>query len=340
MPTCQAATSLVIKISNKFQRKTLPLMAGISLFAILLLTSPHILNVNAAVDCGSVSDCEKKQAEIQAKLDTANNLLNQTLNSINQLSSQLTVTVAELNTVQANINTVKGNLDEINQNLADRNQKLSDKILIRNTLLRNYSKKNIVSDLELFFTRNENFSGFQLSTYVYAFNKAANEDTVNMISALNAEIKTFEQNKAEAETLKKNLETAQSNLVALQRDLDAKKATAQAQATALDQKTTQYEKDLEALQSKILNLKYGDETGSVGDYEQPGSKTPDAPFKPAFAAFSYGAYTHNNGMSQYGAKGRADSGQSYTDILKFYYKVGMTKPSNFPTSIAFRVMAR
>lgn len=38
-----------------------------------------------------------------------------------------------------------------------------------------------------------------------------------------------------------------------------------------------------------------------------------------FAVFSFGAYTHRRGMSQYGAKGRAEDGQSYRDILKAYY---------------------
>jgi peptidoglycan hydrolase CwlO-like protein len=38
-----------------------------------------------------------------------------------------------------------------------------------------------------------------------------------------------------------------------------------------------------------------------------------------FAVFSIGAYTHRNGMSQWGAKARADGGQSYTQILNAYY---------------------
>jgi peptidoglycan hydrolase-like amidase len=39
-------------------------------------------------------------------------------------------------------------------------------------------------------------------------------------------------------------------------------------------------------------------------------------------------------MSQYGAKGRADSGQDYKAILKFYYKVGIVSPSGFPKTIS------
>lgn len=204
MSPCQKKNSESTKSRYKIFKKATLLVAG-CIFLLIPFLFPYFktISVSAAVDCGSVSECEKKQAEIQAKLDNTNNLLNQTLNSINQLSSQLNVTVAELSNVQTNINTVKSNLEEINQNLADRNQKLANKIAIRNTLLRNYSKKNIISDLELFFTRNENFSGFQLSTYVYAFNKAANEDTLNIIGGLNAEIKTFEKTNLKQKVLRK-----------------------------------------------------------------------------------------------------------------------------------------
>ncbi len=45
-------------------------------------------------------------------------------------------------------------------------------------------------------------------------------------------------------------------------------------------------------------------------------------FSPAFAFFSIGAYTHRLGMSQYGAKARADAGQNFRDILKAYFPSG------------------
>ncbi|MEK7556560.1 MAG: SpoIID/LytB domain-containing protein, partial [Patescibacteria group bacterium] len=45
-------------------------------------------------------------------------------------------------------------------------------------------------------------------------------------------------------------------------------------------------------------------------------------FSPAYAAFSFGA-PHFKGMSQYGALGRAKSGQKYDEILKAYYGGGV-----------------
>jgi predicted nucleic acid-binding Zn-ribbon protein len=38
-----------------------------------------------------------------------------------------------------------------------------------------------------------------------------------------------------------------------------------------------------------------------------------------FGVFSIGAYTHRNGMSQWGAKARAEAGQTYQQILSAYY---------------------
>lgn len=345
MPKPRTKTQIPsVSLTRNTRRSLFYITMGLSVFILSFIINTPVLTY-AEDTCKKISDLsdraacyEKKERETQTKLNNARALLDSTLNNINQLSSQLTVTQSQLDGVQNDINKIKKDLDEINQNLSDTNQKLSDKISIRNSLLRNYSKKNILNDLELFFARNENanLSGFQLSSYLYAFNKAANEETLKIISALNSEIQGFEQDKKTAEELKGKLETAQKNLISLTNDIAARKSTAQSQANELLQKTARYEKELEDLQSKILSLKYSDENGSVGDYEQPTSKTPSAPFKPAFAAFSYGAYTHGNGMSQYGAKGRADGGQGYKDILKFYYKVGTTKPDSFPKSISVK----
>ena len=38
-------------------------------------------------------------------------------------------------------------------------------------------------------------------------------------------------------------------------------------------------------------------------------------------------------MSQYGAKGRAQDGQNYEEILKFYYKTDVEEKDNFPDTI-------
>ena len=83
---------------------------------------------------------------------------------------------------------------------------------------------------------------------------------------------------------------------------------------------------LSAKQQEILNAKSGGFTASVGDSEL--ADDYNASIKgfresaPAgsFAVFSFGGYTHRKGMSQYGARGRAQqNNQNANQILKTYY---------------------
>jgi len=276
---------------------------------------------------------EEKEEETIKKLNETKDKIEGVQNQLEKLSSQLNVTDEELDQVQVSINSIKSELEIIKSNLEDRKQKLEDKINFRNSILRTYAKRSVLSDLELFFS-SKGLSGFQLSNLTYSVNKSINSRSLEVIGLLNDEISTFEENKKEAEELKFKMETTQANLVSLKNELDLKKGDAEEEHKDLEEKKEDYEEELEELQNNILILKSGDENGTVGDYEQPEVKTPDPPFKPAFAAFSYGAYTHYNGMSQYGAKGRADDGKDYEDILKFYYKSGVKKKDDFPSKIS------
>lgn len=95
---------------------------------------------------------------------------------------------------------------------------------------------------------------------------------------------------------------------------------------------------LTARQQEIIAAKSGTFTTSVGDVplaDDPNAAPSYNPgFSPAFGGFSFGAYTHRNGMSQYGAKGRADAGQNAEQIIAYYYP-GSTLNKNYsvPSSI-------
>lgn len=83
---------------------------------------------------------------------------------------------------------------------------------------------------------------------------------------------------------------------------------------------------LSAKQQEVLGLKSGTFQTTVGDVplaDDPNSRPDYNPgFSPAFAAFSFGA-PHYKGMSQYGALGRAKSGQGAEEILRAYYGGGI-----------------
>jgi peptidoglycan hydrolase CwlO-like protein len=83
-------------------------------------------------------------------------------------------------------------------------------------------------------------------------------------------------------------------------------------------------RELSQKQQAILSARSGSTVTSAVNISSGSDIKATIAFKPqaprnSFAAFSFGAYSHRKGMSQYGAKGRANKGQSYKDILKFYY---------------------
>jgi len=89
-----------------------------------------------------------------------------------------------------------------------------------------------------------------------------------------------------------------------------------------------YKAQLSAKQKEILAARSGSFTSAVGEVPVSNIACSGPPGSPSycnpgggtwFAVFSFGAWTHHKGMSQYGAKGGAEDGQNYRDILKAYY---------------------
>jgi len=308
----------------------------------------EIEDLDDRADCyaNKIEDKQDEYESTSKKLDDIRKKKNQISSTISQYQSELNVTQAQIDELQAQIDEISAELDIIRENLTDRRDRLIDKIKFRDQVIRNYSKKSIKNDLELFFSFspfNTNLGGFQYLSNSYMIRKYLSEDAVKWIYILNSEIDTFEEDKLEAQNIKDELEGTQNQLYTLKRDLDNKKASAQNEYGNLENTEGDYEEklfnleteiaELSSKQQAILNQKYGTGTGSVGDYEATKVDTPNPPFKPAYAAFSYGAYTHYKGMSQYGARGRAEKGKDYEDIIKFYYGEDVKEKGDFPSKI-------
>ncbi|HXK52404.1 hypothetical protein H6802_00975 [Candidatus Nomurabacteria bacterium] len=317
------------------------------LLPFLLLTT--VLSYSAFADsCKNIEDlddrekCYAKEYEsTEKKLQDVREQKDSVSKKISDLSSALTVKNEEIVELQNEIAAMNSVLNQINQTLEDKNLQMAKKIELRNGMLRTFAKKGNLSttDFELIFGTaavSENLTGFQYATLNYIFEKSLNSDAIRTIKVLQTEIQNFERDKKEAEDLKLELESAQSNLLVLKNSLSSEKASAEGQYSELSDKEKSYSQklsDISAKQQEILNLKAGGDNGTVGDYDSPSWKVPEPPFSPAFGAFSYGAYTHYKGMSQYGAKGRAEAGQDYKDIIKFYYKQDVKEKDDFPSKI-------
>jgi len=135
---------------------------------------------------------------------------------------------------------------------------------------------------------------------------------------------------------KSNLKKNQISLAGLKQQVDKQVAFLKTEVS----KTEGFFAQIAAKQQELLALKAGGFSTSVGDVspaDDPASRPDYNPgFSPAFAAFSFGA-PHRKGMSQYGAYGRAKSGQTVEQILKAYYGDGIEIKKDYSTGINIRV---
>lgn len=122
-------------------------------------------------------------------------------------------------------------------------------------------------------------------------------------------------------TDKTNLEKNKVTLSSLQVQVSEKQKFLSSEVA----KVETYLTTLNAKQQEIINAKSGGFTASVGDSDLADDVKAsikgfrDSAPAGSFAVFSFGGYTHRKGMSQYGARGRAQNGQKTNQILKAYY---------------------
>lgn len=293
------------------------------------------------LDCyeREIEEEREKEQETNQELSDIRAEKNSVLGKINNLSSKISVTQGEINSLQADINEMSSKLDKISKALKTRKAKLDKKSRLRDKVLRDHYRTSTLSNLELFASflpqssSTGKLTGFQYSTFKFLFGETITTDATQLIKVLSLEIKSYKADKKEAESLKSELETAQANLLATKQQLDSQKKLVQENLSGIESeegevagKLSDIQSEISKLSSKqqaIISAKSGE--GYISGYEPAGYSLPDAPFSPAFAGMSYGAYTHYKGMSQYGAKGRADDGQDYKDIIKFYYDAGVNK---------------
>jgi peptidoglycan hydrolase-like amidase len=145
------------------------------------------------------------------------------------------------------------------------------------------------------------------------------------IEKINGEFTSLSEIKADLDKQKKDLDDSYA-LVQAEKDKLQKELNAQVAAkSSLTKRINGLNAELSDLQYQLVISRQGgthvnpesvpsggDTWGSLAGFRE------SAP-SGSFALFSIGAYTHRNGLSQWGAKARAEVGQNYTQILQGYY---------------------
>ena len=248
------------------------------------------------------------------------------LEKLRQLSKDATTPLeSEVKTLEARIAAARAGIVRAKQEVADLELDISDrevelglqyKIFLERVRVQ-YKKSRALNPLLIYLAGQDAAS----VTKDLAYQSSVKARDNQLIQSLEGVIASLE-----ADTI--TLEKKQTQLAALEAQLDEQAAFFRGEIS----KAKDYQKeltgkiaDLSAKQQAILSARSGSFTASIGDSELADDYNASIKgFRESapggyFAVFSFGAHTHRKGMSQYGARGRAQSNQSYKQILQAYY---------------------
>src|SRR5258708_16273542 len=259
----------------------------------------------SAQDCGSDLDCQIKQ--IQQKIDAITPAQNNNKKQLSDLNSQL----AGIKTQIANVSV---QLTDLSTKIAKREVDLAyTKKIFEEKTADQYRFMRVYDPIMPFLSSDNASSAFQ---EIILREKVANEDRNSIVNYAN-ELQSLNADKL-------NLEKNKVNLAAVQKKVNDQAVFVAAEVAKVDSYISELTSEQEQLQAR----KAGGFATSVGDTPAtlepcpgpPGSSNYcDPGFRPAFAAFSFGA-PHRTGMSQYGAYGRSKAGQGAETILSAYFQ--------------------
>lgn len=308
-------------------RKFLSIIFAVFLITLIInINSLSLLKINAQSD-----DCYANLEAIERCLPELKKALDLSINATKPLESELNSMQTQIKGIKDRVAAIEEDLAVKKKNIDDGYKNLAKKEAILNSTVRDFYIKSYYSSPLLIFL---SLPSYTQITKILAYQKAATDQDKVIITNIALSIQDLK-------TKEENLKNEQARLTSVKAGLDEQSAKLDgiiAGAKAYQSQVLGQIAKLTAKQQEILSAKSGTFTTSVG--EVPLADDPNASpnynpgFSPAFGAFSFGAFTHRNGMSQYGAKGRAEAGQSAEQILAFYYPgATLNKSYNVPATI-------
>lgn len=265
------------------------------------------------------------QTSAEDELDKLNEEISQLTEALNQSIAATKPLESELDTLTKKVEGIKQQIIFIEQDVAKKEQdidrgyeNLEEKQALLNQTVREYYVKSYYNSPLLMFL---SFNSASSITKLLAYQRAQTNQDKAFITNLALSILNLETKSEELKTERSQLASAKSNLDVQAQKLNEVVLGAKAYQKEVSNKIS----ELSAKQQEILNARSGGFTFSIGEGELADEYLSSiAGFRESapsgsFAVFSFGAYTHRNGMSQYGARGRAENGQSTEEILKAYY---------------------
>lgn len=217
----------------------------------------------------------------------------------------------ELSTLEQRIRNARAGIAQAKQQIAQREQDTAVQyILLSGRVAQQYKRSRTLSPLMLLFT---SASASDLTKNL-AYGSSVQAQDNRMIREFSEEIVQLEKDQKTLAALEAQLE-AQATFFA--GEIDKARNYQETLSTQIASLTSQQQAIIAARSGSYVTgvgavPTTGDFDSTIAGFNQ------NAPGN-SFAVFSFGAHTHRNGMSQYGAKARAEGGQDYKQILNAYY---------------------
>jgi SpoIID/LytB domain protein len=277
----------------------------------LLVVGVNQFNVGfrSVVLADEVDDCIKNHPNDQDKcIALISEKITQLQNAINPLQKESAGLQSKIIAAKGTIANMEKQIITLGERLVDKESDLEvQKTLLSERVRQYYINSRKYNPLLIFFSSHE--STTLLRSYSL-YQAVINQDKAT-ISTYSGEISRLNQNKT-------NLESEKTKLSALKKSFESRVGFLSNEI----QKAETYKAELSKRQQSLIaekNALFSTSVGDVSSSDDPASRSDYNPgFSPAFAVFSFGA-PHRNGMSQYGAFGRAKAGQNYEAIIKAYY---------------------
>ncbi|KKU48742.1 MAG: Stage II sporulation protein [Candidatus Woesebacteria bacterium GW2011_GWF2_46_8] len=276
----------------------------IFLFVFFFITAVWFLAISVKASHCPTTDYDCQIAEIQKDIDALSPAHEKNKQELANLKKQLDDLKRRIASISTQLRNVESEISQREEDMAFAQRILDEKALSQYIDSRLYDP--ILSILSA-SDASEAFRRIKIREIV------ADEDRKT--------VEKYAQDLLKLREDKENLEKAKASLASLQNQVNEKAKFLEGEVAEVET----YLASLSAKQQEILAAKSGSFIVSVGDSELADDYNAsirgfrEAAPSGSFAAFSFGGYTHRKGMSQYGARGRAQNNQNYRDILKAYY---------------------
>ncbi|MCL2110326.1 hypothetical protein FWH30_01975 [Microgenomates group bacterium] len=255
--------------------------------------------------------------ELQTQIAELERLKKMSEDATTPLESQLRDIEGKIAAARNSIVKARNELEEIAEDISSREESLSSQsALFKQTVAAQYISQKTRNFWLIFFRPSAFVANLKLISYhsqLQDENYSIIQEISDLLISLNADKSDLEVRQEELNSLQQQLASQASFFKIEINQAKEYQANLRGQIAALS-----------AQQQAIINARAGTTTTAVGDVALADDPAASISFKSqapsnTFAIFSFGAYTHRNGMSQYGARQRANEGQSAEDILRAYY---------------------